>query len=107
MMAWCSGIAPFGLAFAMIRWSDNAAADYLLARVGGPAVVLASAHRVGMASQQPVAPILGRLRRLGNPRPAVALSHAGGAGSARRGSGPGRRRSEVAVPAPRWTRSAS
>jgi D-alanyl-D-alanine carboxypeptidase len=44
------------VAQAMIRWSDNAAADYLLARVGGPAAVAAAAKRLGMTSQQPVWP---------------------------------------------------
>jgi D-alanyl-D-alanine carboxypeptidase len=42
----------------MIRWSDNAAADYLLSRVGRRAVSR-FAHEMGMSSQQPLAPILG------------------------------------------------
>lgn len=50
------------VAEAMIRWSDNASADYLLMRVGGPQAVATMARRLGMTAQQPVAPILGELR---------------------------------------------
>jgi D-alanyl-D-alanine carboxypeptidase len=46
------------IAWAMIRWSDNAAADYLLARVGADAVA-ALAREMGMAQQEPGGPILG------------------------------------------------
>ena len=35
------------VAYAMIRWSDNAATDYLLRATGGPHVVLESARRSG------------------------------------------------------------
>lgn len=47
------------VAWAAIRWSDNAAADYLLARVGGPGAAAAFASREGMVEQDPVLPILG------------------------------------------------
>jgi beta-lactamase class A len=47
------------VAWAMMRWSDNAAADYLLARVGGIEPVLAFARKMGMTHQEPGGPILG------------------------------------------------
>ena len=46
------------VAWAMIRWSDNAAADYLLERVGARAVNR-FADRHGMTRQDPIAPVFG------------------------------------------------
>lgn len=46
-------------AWAMIRWSDNAASDYVFRRVGGPAAVAAVATRAGMTRQDPVMSIYG------------------------------------------------
>jgi D-alanyl-D-alanine carboxypeptidase len=55
-----NGSVPLdAVAAAMTRWSDNAAADYLLSRVGGPTAVALFARRAGMTSQQPVWPIIG------------------------------------------------
>ena len=48
------------VAEAMIRFSDNAAADYLLDRVG-PDGVDSFARRAGLAAQEPILPILGGL----------------------------------------------
>lgn len=47
------------VAKAMIRWSDNAAADYVLQRAGGPAAVARFAASLGMVRQQPVFEVLG------------------------------------------------
>jgi Beta-lactamase enzyme family len=49
------------VAEAMIRYSDNASADYLLDRVG-PDAVESFARRMGLAAQEPVLPILGEFR---------------------------------------------
>ncbi|HKN40020.1 MAG TPA: serine hydrolase [Acidimicrobiia bacterium] len=49
------------VAEAMIRFSDNAAADYLLDRVG-PDGVDSFARRAGLAAQEPILPILGEFR---------------------------------------------
>ena len=46
------------VAWAMIRWSDNAAADYLLRRVGERAV-RRFAERHGMTRQEPLGPVFG------------------------------------------------
>lgn len=55
-----SGAVPLAeVAWAMTRWSDNAAADELLRRVGGPAATERTARRYGMAAQQPVRPTYG------------------------------------------------
>jgi beta-lactamase class A len=43
----------------MIRWSDNAATDYLLERVGGPEAVTRFARARGMTAQEPVVSIFG------------------------------------------------
>jgi hypothetical protein len=47
------------VAWAMIRWSDNAAADYLIARVGGSEAVERFARSMGMTHQDPPRPVLG------------------------------------------------
>ncbi|MBW3589464.1 MAG: class A beta-lactamase-related serine hydrolase [Actinobacteria bacterium] len=44
---------------AMIRWSDNAAADYVLNRVGGRDAAAEFAKSVGMQFQQPLMPVFG------------------------------------------------
>lgn len=53
------GLALDDVVHAMIRWSDNAAADYVLDRVGGRNAVAEFAKRVGMKSQGPLMPIFG------------------------------------------------
>jgi hypothetical protein len=47
------------LAWAMIRWSDNAAADLMLQKIGGPSAALAFARSMSMTAQDPVGSILG------------------------------------------------
>jgi D-alanyl-D-alanine carboxypeptidase len=47
-------VALADVAWAMIRWSDNAAADYLLDRVGGFRATDAVAAKFGMTHQEPV-----------------------------------------------------
>ena len=65
------------VARAMIRWSDNAAADYLLARVGGPDAVAQTAQLLGMSQQEPLASILGEFRSWSrNPQQWLAASPA-------------------------------
>jgi D-alanyl-D-alanine carboxypeptidase len=49
------------VAEAMIRFSDNASADYLLDRVGTDGVQ-SFAHRAGLSAQEPILPILGEFR---------------------------------------------
>jgi D-alanyl-D-alanine carboxypeptidase len=51
-------VALSDVAWAMIRWSDNAAADYLLSRVG-PDAVSRFVRSAGLSDQQPVWPIFG------------------------------------------------
>lgn len=48
---WTDSIRLDDVVSAMIRWSDNAATDYVLDRVGGPEKVLAFARAHGMKSQ--------------------------------------------------------
>jgi hypothetical protein len=45
--------------WSMMRWSDNAATDALLERVGGPSVVMAAAARRGLIAQEPIGSIFG------------------------------------------------
>ena len=52
-------VAVEDVVHAMIRWSDNAASDEVLQRVGGPAPVADYARRIGMRRQDPLMPILG------------------------------------------------
>jgi hypothetical protein len=47
------------VAWAMIRWSDNAAADALFQRAGGTAPIAEVARSFGMTHQEPVYPIFG------------------------------------------------
>lgn len=47
------------VAHAMIRWSDNAATDYLLERTGGPEAVARFARARGMARQESLSSIFG------------------------------------------------
>jgi hypothetical protein len=47
------------IAHAMILWSDNAAADYVLGRIGGPPAAASFARRLGMREQDPVMPVFG------------------------------------------------
>jgi hypothetical protein len=59
---WGSHIVPLGaVTEAMVRFSDNASADYLLDRVGSAAVD-AFARRMGMSAQEPILPALGEFR---------------------------------------------
>ncbi len=53
----------------MIRWSDNAASDEMLQRVGGPAPVAAFARRIGMRRQDELMPILGEFVAWSKQRP--------------------------------------
>ena len=59
---WGSDTVPLStVAEAMIRFSDNAAADYLLDRVGAEGVD-SFAHRTGLSAQEPILPALGEFR---------------------------------------------
>jgi D-alanyl-D-alanine carboxypeptidase len=56
------GAVPLSeVAWAMTRWSDNAAHDELLRRVGGPAATARTARRYGMARQETPRPLYGDL----------------------------------------------
>lgn len=60
---------------AMITFSDNAAADWLLARVGGPAVVDRLVHRLGLRQQDPIWSLRGEyLAWASEPRAWLAAS---------------------------------